>query len=52
MGHVHGLAIFQRDGEVTQIPLDEANAYFPIPRASLPAPTASGPMWPLGAPTW
>ena len=26
-----GLAISQKDGEVTQVPLDEANAYFPDP---------------------
>ncbi len=33
-----GLAISQPDGEVTQIPLDEANAYFPDPSGVVASP--------------
>jgi YVTN family beta-propeller protein len=33
-----GLAISEEDGEVTQIPLDEANAYFPDPSGVVASP--------------
>jgi YVTN family beta-propeller protein len=33
-----GVAISQKDGEVTQIPLDEANAYFPDPSGVVASP--------------
>jgi DNA-binding beta-propeller fold protein YncE len=33
-----GMAISQEDGEVTQIPLDEANAYFPDPSGIVASP--------------
>ncbi|HTL66819.1 MAG TPA: hypothetical protein VL200_04085 [Lacunisphaera sp.] len=33
-----GLAISERNGEVTQIPLDEANAYFPDPSGVVASP--------------
>ncbi len=33
-----GVAITRRDGEVTQVPLDEANAYFPDPSGIVASP--------------